>query len=325
LAHHFLSLHRREYKGHFIDLHHTRPFVGSKNSTGENDDSVLIKCLNCETKISQRKIYCKSCKRVENLSIKSDELATRSDIKTWLRDSEKNQKPILIYSEKTIRFQIFFSIIIAGVLIYLAVQKTNIYSDTYVCDSGEEIDVELVHDGTDDCDDGDDEGSVMDSAERNIFQVCCFMCGLWAVLIPFGSILWVLESFDDEEKKESEKVVKKNQEKNHEIGIKCKICYKWIAWEKHSVAGAVSGGATGPFMGAFIGVFVAGPVGATIGFLSGLPAGAYFGGKKDRPNICESCNNELIGNCVICSKQMTRQRHSRNGICLNCNTDEDGS
>jgi hypothetical protein len=278
--------------------------VGSKNSTGENDDSVLIKCLNCETKISQRKIYCKRCKRVQNLSIKSDELATRSDVKTWLRDSEKNQKPILISSGKTIRFQIFFSILIAGVLIYFFVAETSLYSDSYICDSGQEIDFEHLYDGNEDCKDGSDEdyegrpfsATWKDPYNQLMSQLCCGFFIFWAALIPFGSILWVLESFDDEEKKESEKVVKKNQEKNHEIGIKCKICYKWIAWEKHSVAGAVSGGATGPFMGAFIGVFVAGPVGATIGFLSGLPAGAYFGGKKDRPNICESCNNELIGN-----------------------------
>lgn len=108
------------------------------------------------------------------------------------------------------------------------------------------------------------------------------------------------------------------QRTNHTLGTNCSICRRWIKWEKHSVAGAVSGGATGPFWGAFVGVLVAGPVGATIGFLSGLPAGAYFGGKKDRPKICKSCNDEKIGNCIRCSKMMTRGIHDNGGVCISC-------
>lgn len=113
------------------------------------------------------------------------------------------------------------------------------------------------------------------------------------------------------------------QRTNHAFGTNCSVCRRWIKWEKHSVAGAVSGGVTGPFLGAFIGVLVAGPVGATIGLLSGLPAGAYFGGKKDRPKICKSCNDERIGNCIKCSKIMTRGTHDNGGVCISCNRGSD--
>ena len=113
------------------------------------------------------------------------------------------------------------------------------------------------------------------------------------------------------------------QQTNHVLGTNCSVCRRWIKWEKHSVAGAVSGGVTGPFWGAFIGVLVAGPVGATIGLLSGLPAGAYFGGKKDRPKICKSCNDERIGNCIKCSKIMTRGTHDNGGVCISCNRGSD--